>query len=903
MEAGALLLRLCLVLVVARVAAEVAERINVAPVLAEISVGIALGPSALGLIGHDASLAFLAELGAILLLFEVGLHMNLSEIRYVGRSSLQVALLGVVVPFAIGYGALAALGVDPTVALYLAAAITATSVGITARVFADMRALATAEARIVLGAAVADDVIGLLILTVAIRTASGEGLGLGSIAGLAGVAIGFVIAAAVIGSLVAPRLFKAVGHRARTDGTLTAFALAFAIGMGSLASAARLAPIVGAFVAGVALAGSPVRDELTRRMAPVGHVLIPIFFLMIGAETDVRAFADPWVLGIGGLLTVIGIGGKLVSGLGAKEGTADRSLIGIGMIPRGEVGLIFASLGLAQGILTDKTQAALLLVVLATTIITPPWLKRRVRTMRSRTVPYVTILEPPGGWLRVTDEEVELHAEPPVVLLATIGLEAAIACDGRRPGTRLLSWLAKDGGPQPTWDDELRGRFFALLRHSGVRSWRLLQLSGVLATLLPEVDDAFSRRARDPFNLDPSAALRWETLEDLKSVLSQDERLAGIFADLDQSDTVLLAALARSAFDDEASALRLAATMRLPDRDAELLGFLVAERHLLPAAASRIDLGAEDAVLELASHLKTRARADALYLLAAAGAANTEREALEELHGLISIALARVGDLDVLGRKRHEIVIALGGVPEARLARHLDEAPRRYLLAQSPASVARHLRMMEPSPGEDEVRLHAERIGRDLFTLDIVARDRPGALGVIAGVLTRLNIGVESAFCSTWRTGQLIDVFTVKADDLTDWTQVRSTLETSFTLRHGHSTASIEGFVRIDNAASPWYSIVEVRATDRAGLLHRVASALTRAGAQIHLATVKTVDGVAVDEFAVTGPNGHKLDAGGELMLRVAFEGRTPKTRRRPKLRRSSDASDHNDHQKNTVVT
>lgn len=903
MDAGALLLRLCVVLVVARVAAEVAERVSIPPVLAEIAIGIALGPSALGIIQHDEALTFLAELGSILLLFEVGLHMNLAELRHVGRASMQVAVIGVAVPFGLGYGALAALGVDATVAMFLAAGITATSVGITARVFADLHALATTEARMVLGAAVADDVIGLLILTVAVRIGAGEGVGLGAIGGIAGIAIGFVVAAAAVGTVVAPKLFRSLGHRARTEGTLTAFALAFAIGMGSLASAAKLAPIVGAFVAGVALAGSPVRDDLARRMAPVGHVLIPIFFLMIGAETHLGAFGDPWVLGVGALLTVIGVAGKLVAGFGAKRGTADRMVVGIGMVPRGEVGLIFASLGLAHGILDETTQAVLLVVVLSTTLATPPWLKRRVRAMRSRTIHHATVVEPAGGWLVVTDEDVELVADPPSIMLGRVGLEAALACDGRRPGARLLSWLSAEGTPAPAWDASLREHFFALLRDGGVRSWRFLQLSGLLAKLLPEVDEALSRRARDPFDLDPAAALRWETLEDLKAVLEEKGRIARLWEQLDRRDIVLLAAFARSAFDDEAGARRLASTIGLDEQDADLLAFLVGQRHLLPAAAARIDLGAEDAVLELAAHLQIPQRADALYLLAAATAASTEREALDELHVLIASALVKVGDLDVLDRRRREILLALGGFPEQAVRRHLEDAPRRYLLARSPASVARHLRMLEPRPREHEVRLYAERIGRDRFTLDIVALDHPGALALISGTLSRSSIRVEAASCSTWRTGELIDVFTVTADDATDWDRVRERLEAAFAAENGHSTERIEGFVQIDNEASPWYSIIEVRATDRAGLLHRVASALARSGAQIHHATVKTIEGVAVDEFAVTGPNGHKLDARGELMLRVAFQGLSPQPRRAPLFRRRRPDLPQRPEPENSVVT
>jgi Kef-type K+ transport system membrane component KefB len=895
-DVGSLLWRLLIVLVAARAAAEIAERFRQPAVMAEIAVGVLLGPSVLGVVHGQQPLQFLGELGAILLLFDVGLHMDLQELRHVGRASMQVALIGVATPLVLGFPILKAFGLDSNVALFLAAGITATSVGITARVFAEMRALAGVEARTVLGAAVADDVIGLLILTVAVRIGTGEGLSTGELISVPLIAIGFVAGAAIIGAWVAPAFFDRIKSFARTEGTMTAIGLAVAVGLGSAASAVKLAPIVGAFVAGVAVAGTPIRDDLARRMAPIGHILIPIFFLLIGAETRLGSLGSGWVLGVGAALAAVGFVGKIVAGLGAKKGTADRLLIGVGMIPRGEVGLIFASLGLARGILDARTQAVLILVVLASTIAPPPWIRRRIQKTRARAVERITVAEPPGGWLDINDEEVELTAEPPAPLRARIGFQAALACATRQPGGRLLDWLAQtESSPPPIWDDVLRARFFELLRHGGVRSWRFLEVSGVLESTLPELHEALAKRTRDPFDLDPAGALRWDTLEDLKGLLG-DEPYRTAWIKVEKPQIVLLAALMATAFNGGGPEVvsKLASHIGLGTDESELLEFLIRERRLLHAASARRSFGAEEFVLELATHIGSIPRGAALFLLAAADVREPEhREALNELYQLLLTALEHPeltgsAAMDIVEQRRHEIRAALAGFRRELVERHVSEAPRRYLLGQSPSSIARHLKMIDPRPHPGEVRLASyPQRARGRWTVDVVMLDRVGALAVLTGAFARCDLSVVEAFCSTWENGLLIDVFTVEAPADTDWERVRKVTEQLLLEGDGLELQPIEGIVELDNVASPWHTIVEVRAKDRTGLLHRVASALAHAGAQINTATVATLGDVAVDTFFVTGPDGHKLDQEGERALRILFEGKLP-TRRRVRFRRDN---------------
>ncbi|MCA1834154.1 MAG: cation:proton antiporter [Actinobacteria bacterium] len=886
------LVELLVILLAARLAAEVSERLRQPAVLGEILLGIVIGPSALKLVHQSDALRLLGEIGVILLLFEVGRQMDLKELGRVGGASLRVATIGVIVPMALGFVAMRAAGIAGSPALFLAAGITATSVGITARVFGDLRALGTSEARTVLGAAVADDVIGLLILTVVVRTASGKAIAVGSLAGIIAVAIGFVAIATLVGSWIAPKFLDRVSHSARTDGTIMAFGLIIALGFARLASAARLAPIVGAFVAGLAVGRSDVADDLDRRLTPLGHFFIPIFFLQIGIDANIRVFMRGSVLGVAAILCLVAVAGKIVAGAGVRRGSGDRLLVGVGMIPRGEVGLIFASLGLARGVLNARTYGVLLLVVLVTTLVTPPWLRRRVvRARRAVLGAHVAVIEPEGGWLRTGDDEVELAAQPPPVLAARVGLEAAAACAERRPGRLLSDWLSAET-PIVEWDEQLRHAFFALLGDGNERSWRFLDVTGLLRSVLRPLEEAIHRRPRDPFDLDPAGSLRFNTLYDLRTVIRSDDPAAEVWKRSDVKEALLLAALVRSVTErsDDAAALarRIATTMALVTQAVDDTEFLSAERHVIPAAAARPDMGSEEQALDLASYIEDRSRADGLYLLAVAENAMEpwERERLDELHGIVLQALE---DADLTGKSARDIVeqrqeavaLQLGHMPEKDLRKLMWAAPRRYLLTQAPDTIVRHIRMIEKPLGKFEARLVAdESPGHESWSVHVAVQDRRGVLAAIAGAFAARQVSVEEAQIATWRSGVAVDVFKVTAPSGTDWDGVRRTIEGA--LAHdganGETPAPIEGRLEIDNLGSPWHTIVEIQSVDRSGLLYRVAAAMSRAGLQIHQATVSTRHGVAVDTFWVTGRTGAKLDEAGERDLRDAFAG---KARRR----------------------
>jgi Kef-type K+ transport system membrane component KefB len=384
------------ILVGAKLLGEVAERLGQPAVLGELIAGVLLGPSVLAILPVTGSISELihlfAQIGVAVLLFEIGLETDLKEMFRVGGSATVVAIVGVVAPFLLGFGfwylVQPDLGVqapgasDTVVAIFVGATLTATSVGITARVLTDLNRIHTPEARVIIGAAVIDDVLGLVILAIVSGLAAGATLSVLGIALKFVIAGGFLVAAVIIGNVIAPRLFAAVdGMRVR--GVLLVSALSFALLFAALAGLAGSAMIIGSFAAGIVLSSTNQFDLITERIAPVADIFTPIFFVAVGAGVNVNLFL-PWsssfdiaVLGVGAALLVIAMAGKVLSGYAVGWGARplNHLAIGVGMIPRGEVGLIFAHLGLVNGILSPSAYSAILIMVIFTTFLSPPLLK------------------------------------------------------------------------------------------------------------------------------------------------------------------------------------------------------------------------------------------------------------------------------------------------------------------------------------------------------------------------------------------------------------------------------------------------------------------------------------------------------------------------------------------------
>jgi Kef-type K+ transport system membrane component KefB len=375
-----LLVALLAIFGAAKLFGELAERIGQPAVLGEMVGGVVIGVSGLHLIdAHDPLLHVLAELGVLLLLFLIGLETDIRRLMSVGSASAAVALAGVILPFAAGYAVGTWLGYSLIISVFLGAALTATSVGITARVLSDLGHLKSDESQVILGAAVVDDVLGLVLLSVVGAMAAGKKLTAIGVAKTFGVAFGFVAAAIVVGSLLAPRLI-AVITRLRVGKALFFASIMFAFGMAYLADLAGSALIIGAFAAGLVLARTERGREIEHEVYDVAQFFIPIFFVSVGAAVDLKAL-NPFraetrpFFAVGLLLTLVAVLGKLLAGYAAFGRPLRKLVIGVGMIPRGEVGLIFAQLGLSAGLLSTGLYSSVALVVMLTTFVAPPALR------------------------------------------------------------------------------------------------------------------------------------------------------------------------------------------------------------------------------------------------------------------------------------------------------------------------------------------------------------------------------------------------------------------------------------------------------------------------------------------------------------------------------------------------
>jgi Kef-type K+ transport system membrane component KefB len=402
-----LLIRLAILLGAAKLAGWLAVRSRQPAVLGEILIGIALGN--LGLLGFhalepiaaDRFLGMLASLGIIVLMFEVGLQSTVKEMLRVGASSTLVAILGVATPLLLGWGVGAYfLPRESTlVHLFLGAVLTATSIGITARVLRDLGYGHTIEARIILGAAVLDDVLGLVILAAltGIIAAVNQGGHVSALAilGLSAKALGFLFGSILVGVWLTPRVLALVS-RIRVGGMLLTTGLVLCFLLAYLGTRAGLSPIVGAFAAGLILESHQFQSFEESREAsiesllhPISTFLVPVFFVLTGFRVDLAVFFHPHIALLALALAVVAWMGKLACSLGVLERGTNRLAIGLGMVPRGEVGLIFANMGAALTIggapvITPELYSAAVIMILLTTLVTPAALKWSLERGRPR---------------------------------------------------------------------------------------------------------------------------------------------------------------------------------------------------------------------------------------------------------------------------------------------------------------------------------------------------------------------------------------------------------------------------------------------------------------------------------------------------------------------------------------
>jgi Kef-type K+ transport system membrane component KefB len=409
------LLSLVVVYFASKLGGEICARIDLPPVLGELLAGVIVGVSALHLIVFPGSgleadqsmimqalqrtlhfdpallevtfkaqsevLSTLAEMGVIILLFEIGLESDVKELVRVGPQAAIVAVVGVVAPFVLGtIGLMVFFNVAAIPAIFAGAALTATSIGITARVLAEIQRLTSKEGQIIVGAAVLDDVLGIIVLAVVASLAKTGQVEVGNVVYLIVSAGVFLIGSVWLGLLLNPFLVSLV-NELKTRGQLLITALVLAFVLADVAVVIQLEAILGAFAAGLILAETEKRKELQEQIVPVADMLVPIFFVVVGARTDLSVL-NPFVasnregLIMAAFLVVVAIVGKVVTGFTLfGQPQLNRLAIGVGMIPRGEVGLVFASFGASTGVLSEALQAAIIVMVILTTFLAPPLLR------------------------------------------------------------------------------------------------------------------------------------------------------------------------------------------------------------------------------------------------------------------------------------------------------------------------------------------------------------------------------------------------------------------------------------------------------------------------------------------------------------------------------------------------
>ncbi len=383
MELAPFLLSLIIIYASARLFSELAIRAGQSAVLGELLAGVLVGGSVLGWVEPTQTLKLMSGIGVMLLLFEVGLKSDLHSFLKVGWAAAAVAMIGVATPFVLGYGLALLLHMSQVQAIFVGATLTATSVGFSARVLDDLGKLNTPEGNIILGAAVIDDVLGLVILSVVVGLAESGTVSWVEVIRTAVVALLFLGLAILIGIRFV-HWFTYLVNRMNSRGRLIMAAMILVLLFGYLAELMHVAALIGAFAAGLVLTRAEHHTPIEDTIKPVADIFVPIFFVLIGAAVDLSLLnplnPQNWpILLLAGGLTVVAVLGKLAAGLGAG-GKINRWAVGCGMLPRGEVGLIFAGIGLSSAVISTADYGAVLIVITLTTVLSPLLLKRCFRS-------------------------------------------------------------------------------------------------------------------------------------------------------------------------------------------------------------------------------------------------------------------------------------------------------------------------------------------------------------------------------------------------------------------------------------------------------------------------------------------------------------------------------------------
>ncbi len=391
----ALLLQMLLVFAAAKLLAEVAERIGQPAVVGELIAGVVIGPSVLGWVKPNELLTVFSELGVLFLLFNVGLELKDFKLMRVGWDAVLIAVAGVVVPFFAGRSIMLALGHPGLEATFVGASMVATSVGITAKVLSDLGLLNARASKLILAAAIIDDVLGLLVLAGVSSLAKGN-VNYVELITTSLLATGFTVVVAQFGMRAFEKIVPKVDAKTRNSKSQFVLSILLLFGLSILASQAGVAAIIGAFLAGMALASS-VSHQTKEQVEGVTEFLVPFFLVGIGLHMDLSVFQKQSTLMVCGLILAAAIASKLIGcGLGAwRLGFKDAARVGVGMVPRGEVGMVVAQIGRGLGVIPNEVYGVVVFMSIATTMVAPPLLKLTYRDLISRSKEPIEDQAPP----------------------------------------------------------------------------------------------------------------------------------------------------------------------------------------------------------------------------------------------------------------------------------------------------------------------------------------------------------------------------------------------------------------------------------------------------------------------------------------------------------------------------
>jgi predicted amino acid-binding ACT domain protein len=680
-------------------------------------------------------------------------------------------------------------------------------------------------------------------------------VGIGTIASTIGLAIGFLAVTSTVGFTIFPLLFARIAKGARSTSTVSVVAIGIALGFSVLADMAHLAPIIGAFVAGLALRRIATHERVERDVSSISQIFVPIFFLNIGISTDISAMADARVIGVALILSAIAIVSKVGSALGAIGSRGDKWTIGFGMLPRGEVGLIFASIGLSVGALSEELYGSVLVVVLVTTLVAPPLLRWRLGTQAQAVEDSTALaMRPLEGWVTTIDGQIVLNGAPPVRSLVEIGLATASLAVDARPSSQLLDWFALHRNATLSWNDDATIGLLRVLRHGSARSWRFLETIGFIQRALPEVSEAMAARSSDSTELDPTHSLQFPTVEAicLTSHASTDDLVLAAFAkDISDSGANGPDAIARLGLDLATSK----SVLMLLD-GAQLLRNIVQSEPLqiTPRLLSQI-----------ANHLKKPRLVEQCRQLVSArqDMSDTQNLALVGIVADVQEVLAHPDLVDsesnTLAESRLQAALAL--TSDEPIRARITHAPASYALTHSPNQMLDHALLVEPIPPSGDARIVVlPTQSNDQWLVNIACRDRSALLARLSGALSSLDLNVLNAEIATWADGAVLDIFTVQSSveprigDVSDAVQ-RSLKSRSVKTSGGPYKLS----VRLDHSAHPWHSIMRVDGDDSTGLLRDITATLAKLKVVIHHAQIVTEQGQVHNMFEVSDAHGRKL--------------------------------------------